>query len=58
MGIVKRKTKIINLETKEEIICGSRLSACRVVGIERKRINAYINKGIVFRKKYKFISLG
>ncbi|MEG2276122.1 MAG: hypothetical protein RSC09_06450 [Clostridia bacterium] len=57
MKIVKRKTKVINLKTKEEIEYESRFAACKSVGMERKRINAYIEKGIVFQKKYKFIDL-
>lgn len=54
-GSGKRKTLVVNLETKEEIICESRLAASNMVGMDRKYINAYIEKGIVFKKKYKFI---
>lgn len=57
MRIVKRKTMVINLETGKEVEYDSRLAACRAVGMERKRINTYIEKGIVFQKKYKFIDL-
>lgn len=53
----KRKTLVINLETKEEIIYASRFEACRAVGMERKRINVYIDKGIVFKRKYKFVNI-
>lgn len=55
MGIVKRKTLVINLITGEKVEYESRFAACRSVGMERKRINVYIDKGIIFQKKYKFL---
>lgn len=56
-GNGKRKTLVIDIVTGEEKEFDSRFDACRFTGIERKRLNGYMKKGIVFQKKYKFIDL-
>lgn len=54
-GKGKRKTIVIDVVTGEEKEFESRLAASKFTGIERKALNGYMGKGIVFKKKYKFV---
>lgn len=56
-GLGKVKTKVINVITNEEFIFESRLAAAKFTGIERKRLNGYMQKGIVYNKTFKFIDM-
>lgn len=57
IGKDKRKTLVINVVTKEEKEFDSRLDASKATGLERKRVNAYMQQGIVYKKTFKFVDL-
>lgn len=56
-GNHKRKTLVIDIVTGEKNEFDSRFAASKFTGIARKSLNAYIEKGTIFQKKYKFIDL-
>ena len=56
-GLNKRKTLVVNIVTGEEIEFESRFDACKYTGIERKYVNGYMHKGLVYNKTFKFIDL-
>lgn len=56
-GLDKRKTLVVDVTTGKEREFESRLAASKFTGIKRKALNGYMQKGIIFQKKYKFIDL-
>lgn len=56
-GRDKKETLVIDIITNKEYKFDSRFDACKFTGLDRKSINAYMRRGGIYKKQYKFVDL-
>jgi hypothetical protein len=52
----KKAIIVLNIKTNSKYEFESRFEAAKFTGIERKALNAYIDKGITYKKTFKFLN--
>lgn len=57
VGSPKERTLVIDVISNKEYEFESRMDASKFTGVQRKHLNTYMSRNLIYKKQYRFIDI-